>query len=97
KCSTGSPIGTSNAGQGDTGCSNGSCPQRGRDYDIVDYDTIFATAALEYADDPLFAEAQVLADPAFGPAPGQTELFNSYSGITSPWPGNITHPILPTQ
>ncbi|EXF79546.1 hypothetical protein CFIO01_03663 [Colletotrichum fioriniae PJ7] len=41
-------------------------------------------------------EAQKLADPTYGPIPGQSTLFSDYKGKAPPFPGNITAPILPT-
>ncbi|KAF6825150.1 hypothetical protein CPLU01_10438 [Colletotrichum plurivorum] len=43
------------------------------------------------------AEAQKLADPKYGPIPGQSRLFSDYRGKAPPFPGNITAPILPTE
>ncbi|UKZ52892.1 hypothetical protein TrVGV298_006679 [Trichoderma virens] len=40
--------------------------------------------------------AQQLADPAYGPVPGQNPLYSSYRGKAPPFPGNITDPIKPT-
>ncbi|KAM4057590.1 ferritin-like domain-containing protein [Hirsutella rhossiliensis] len=40
--------------------------------------------------------AQNLADPNYGPVPGQSPLYSSYRGKAPPFPGNITEPILPT-
>ncbi|KAK1832630.1 hypothetical protein QBC39DRAFT_381450 [Podospora conica] len=72
----------------------------GKDHhDNDDHDSFIDThvaAAIEYAHDPLFFEAQLLSDPAFGPIPGQTPLFTSNADLAPTWPGNITHPILPT-
>ncbi|KXH68976.1 hypothetical protein CSAL01_10497 [Colletotrichum salicis] len=41
-------------------------------------------------------EAQKLADPTYGPIPGQSTLFSDYKGKAPPFPSNITAPILPT-
>lgn len=89
----------------DDGSGGGGQPGSGGGRDNSDHDpgshnatfeALLAAAVLEYADDPLFFEAQRLADPSFGPVPGQDPLFSSYMGLDPPWPGNITHPILPT-
>jgi len=42
-------------------------------------------------------EAQKLADPTYGPIPGQSDHYNYYWGIERPFPGNITDPIFPTE
>ena len=42
-------------------------------------------------------EAQKLADPTYGPIPGESDIYNSYWGVDRPFPGNITDPIFPTQ
>lgn len=42
-------------------------------------------------------EAQRLADPTYGPIPGQSDLYNYYWGTDRPFPGNISDPIFPTQ
>lgn len=42
-------------------------------------------------------EAQKLADPAYGPIPGQSDLYSHYWGVERPFPGNITDPIFPTE
>ncbi|KAL2267900.1 hypothetical protein VTJ83DRAFT_5177 [Remersonia thermophila] len=42
-------------------------------------------------------EAQKLADPNYGPIPGQSPLYSTYLGVERPFPGNITAPILPTE
>ncbi|KAL2262030.1 hypothetical protein VTK26DRAFT_2698 [Humicola hyalothermophila] len=42
-------------------------------------------------------EAQKLADPAYGPIPGDSDIYSSYWGVDRPFPGNITDPIFPTQ
>ncbi|KFA74520.1 hypothetical protein S40288_07412 [Stachybotrys chartarum IBT 40288] len=41
--------------------------------------------------------AKQLADPNFGPVPGQDPLWSSYSGVDPTFPGNIKDPILPTE
>ncbi|KAL2120189.1 hypothetical protein VTJ04DRAFT_4215 [Mycothermus thermophilus] len=41
--------------------------------------------------------AEQLADPSYGPVPGQSPLYSTYMGIERPFPGNITGPILPTE
>ncbi|KAF6799411.1 hypothetical protein CSOJ01_12514 [Colletotrichum sojae] len=43
------------------------------------------------------AEARKLADPRYGPIPGQSRLFSDYRGKAPPFPGNITAPILPSE
>ena len=42
-------------------------------------------------------EAQRLADPTYGPIPGESDIYNSYWGTDRPFPGNITDPIYPTE
>ncbi|PON23753.1 hypothetical protein TGAM01_v207400 [Trichoderma gamsii] len=42
------------------------------------------------------SSAQKLADPNYGPIPGQSSLYSSYRGKAPPFPGNITDPIAPT-
>jgi len=42
-------------------------------------------------------EAQKLADPRYGPIPGQSEIYNTYWGDDRPFPGNISDPIFPTR
>ncbi|KAK6834864.1 hypothetical protein PG987_009558 [Apiospora arundinis] len=44
-----------------------------------------------------FLDAQKLADPKFGPVPGQDPIFNTYWGKDPTWPGNLRDPILPTK
>ncbi|CAJ2507437.1 Uu.00g086230.m01.CDS01 [Anthostomella pinea] len=44
-----------------------------------------------------FAEAQKLADPAYGPIPGESPIYNSYLGVEAPFPGNLRDPVLPTK
>lgn len=41
--------------------------------------------------------AKQLADPNFGPVPGQDPLWSSYSGVDPTFPGNIKDPILLTE
>ncbi|KAK4163349.1 hypothetical protein QBC43DRAFT_355095 [Cladorrhinum sp. PSN259] len=42
-------------------------------------------------------EAQKLADPTYGPIPGESDLYNYYWGTDRPFPGNISDPIFPTR
>ncbi|KAK4227049.1 hypothetical protein QBC38DRAFT_208238 [Podospora fimiseda] len=42
-------------------------------------------------------EAQKLADPTYGPIPGESDLYNYYWGTGRPFPGNISDPIFPTR
>ncbi|KAK0715958.1 ferritin-like domain-containing protein [Lasiosphaeris hirsuta] len=42
-------------------------------------------------------EAQKLADPTYGPIPGESEIYNYYWGMDRPFPGNISDPILATE
>ncbi|KAH6631323.1 ferritin-like domain-containing protein [Chaetomium tenue] len=42
-------------------------------------------------------EAQKLADPEYGPIPGQSDLYSSYWGTERPFPSNIRDPIFPTE
>ncbi|KAH6612891.1 ferritin-like domain-containing protein [Chaetomium sp. MPI-SDFR-AT-0129] len=42
-------------------------------------------------------EAQRLADPNYGPIPGESDLYSSYWGDDRPFPGNVTDPIFPTE
>ncbi|KAI1772870.1 hypothetical protein F4818DRAFT_127243 [Hypoxylon cercidicola] len=44
-----------------------------------------------------FAETQKLADPNYGPVPGQDPLFNSYYGKAAPFPGYLRDVVLPTK
>ncbi|KAI2608688.1 ferritin-like domain-containing protein [Hypoxylon fragiforme] len=44
-----------------------------------------------------FAESQRLADPSYGPIPGQDPVFSTYYGVEAPFPGNLKDPILPTK
>ncbi|XXH00655.1 Cytochrome c oxidase subunit 6 [Hypoxylon texense] len=44
-----------------------------------------------------FAETQKLADPSYGPVPGQDPLFSSYYGKDAPFPGYLRDVILPTK
>ncbi|KAK4445996.1 ferritin-like domain-containing protein [Podospora aff. communis PSN243] len=41
-------------------------------------------------------ESQYLADPTYGPIPGESDIYNYYWGTDRPFPGNITAPIFPT-
>ncbi|KAK3389447.1 hypothetical protein B0H63DRAFT_409224 [Podospora didyma] len=41
--------------------------------------------------------AQKLADPNYGPIPGESDIYNSYWGLDRPFPGNIRDPIFPTK
>ncbi|EON98274.1 putative stress response protein rds1p-like protein [Phaeoacremonium minimum UCRPA7] len=43
------------------------------------------------------SEAQKLADPSYGPIPGQSSLYSTYYEVPPVFPGNITDPILPTK
>ena len=43
------------------------------------------------------AEAQLIADPAFGPQPGESSLYSTYYGLAPPFPANVTEPIYPTE
>ena len=56
----------------------------------------FALFASQAAAAPV-SEAQKLADPNYGPIPGQSSIYNTYYGKTPVFPGNITDPILPTE
>ncbi|KAK5652885.1 hypothetical protein OQA88_9551 [Cercophora sp. LCS_1] len=42
-------------------------------------------------------ESQRLADPTYGPIPGESDIYNYYWGTDRPFPGNITDPIFPTK
>ncbi|KAH8901171.1 hypothetical protein GQ53DRAFT_850608 [Thozetella sp. PMI_491] len=42
-------------------------------------------------------EAQLLANPDFGPQPGKSSLFSTYYGLPPPFPANVTVPIYPTK
>lgn len=42
------------------------------------------------------SDAQKLANPNYGPIPGQSTLYSDYRGISPPFPANITAPIYPT-
>ncbi|KAI1406008.1 ferritin-like domain-containing protein [Hypoxylon fuscum] len=44
-----------------------------------------------------FAETQRLADPKYGPKPGQDPLFSTYYGVEAPFPGNLRDVVLPTE
>lgn len=37
-----------------------------------------------------------LADPMYGPIPGESPIYSDYYGAAAPFPGNITEPIMPT-
>lgn len=43
------------------------------------------------------SKTQKLADPSYGPIPGESLLYSTYRGKTPPFPANITDPILPTR
>lgn len=43
-----------------------------------------------------FPDAQKLADPNYGPMPGQSTLYSDYRGLAPPFPANITGPVYPT-
>ncbi|KAI1469755.1 uncharacterized protein F4812DRAFT_457156 [Daldinia caldariorum] len=45
----------------------------------------------------LFSDTQKLADPTYGPVPGQDPIFTTYYGVEAPFPGNLRHPVLPTK
>ncbi|KAK1759015.1 hypothetical protein QBC47DRAFT_97479 [Echria macrotheca] len=42
-------------------------------------------------------QAQELADPTYGPIPGESDLYNTYWGTDAPFPGYITDPVYPTR
>lgn len=42
-------------------------------------------------------ESQKLADPAWGPIPGEDPIFNDYFGVEPPFPGNLRDAIHPTE
>ncbi|KAI1076041.1 hypothetical protein F5B20DRAFT_339079 [Whalleya microplaca] len=44
-----------------------------------------------------FAETQKLADPKYGPIPGEDPIYSSYYGVEAPFPGNLRDAILPTK
>lgn len=44
----------------------------------------------------MHSETQMLADPNWGPIPGEDPIFNDYFGVAPTWPGNLTDAILPT-
>lgn len=46
---------------------------------------------------PYDPEAQKLADPNYGPIPGESDIYSTYWGTDRPFPGNITSPIFPTE
>ncbi|KAK4155399.1 hypothetical protein C8A00DRAFT_31823 [Chaetomidium leptoderma] len=65
---------------------------------------VLALLALTVAAIPAFlvtprysGEAQKLADPTYGPIPGESDHYSSYWGVDRPFPGNISDPIFPTQ
>jgi hypothetical protein len=43
------------------------------------------------------ADAQQLANPDFGPTPGESSIYSTYYGLTPPFPANVTVPICPTE
>ena len=45
----------------------------------------------------VYTESQMLADPNWGPVPGEDPIFNTYWGKAPTWPGNLTDAVLPTQ
>jgi len=42
-------------------------------------------------------DAQLVADPTFGPQPGESSLYSTYYGQAPPFPANVTVPIYPTE
>ncbi|KAI1414563.1 hypothetical protein F5Y13DRAFT_158797 [Hypoxylon sp. FL1857] len=44
-----------------------------------------------------FAETQKLADPNYGPKPGEDPLFSTYYGVEAPFPGYLRDAVLPTE
>ncbi|KAI2615941.1 hypothetical protein GGR54DRAFT_256046 [Hypoxylon sp. NC1633] len=44
-----------------------------------------------------FADTQKLADPNFGPVPGEDPIFSTYYGVEAPFPGNLRDAVLPTK
>ncbi|KAI0124303.1 ferritin-like domain-containing protein [Xylariales sp. AK1849] len=42
-------------------------------------------------------DSQKLADPTYGPIPGQDPLFSSYYGVAAPFPGYLRDAVLPTK
>jgi len=46
---------------------------------------------------PYPLESQWLADPTYGPIPGESDIYNYYWGTDRPFPANITDPIFPTE
>lgn len=42
-------------------------------------------------------DAQKLADPTYGPIPGESDHYNYNWGLERPFPGNISDPIFPTE
>ena len=45
----------------------------------------------------LTSESQKLADPNYGPIPGQDPIYNSYYGVKPPFPGYLRDAVLPTE
>lgn len=43
------------------------------------------------------SETQKLADPNYGPVPGENPLYSSYTGVTPPFPGYLRDAIMPTE
>ncbi|KAK4209998.1 hypothetical protein QBC37DRAFT_323017 [Rhypophila decipiens] len=56
-----------------------------------------ATPLYPFRFSPEYAEAQKLADPTYGPIPGESDIYNTYWGLDRPFPGNISGPIFPTE
>ncbi|KAI1391498.1 ferritin-like domain-containing protein [Hypoxylon trugodes] len=44
-----------------------------------------------------FAETQKLADPKYGPTPGEDPIFSTYYGVEAPFPGYLRDAVLPTK
>ncbi|KAI1503634.1 ferritin-like domain-containing protein [Biscogniauxia marginata] len=44
-----------------------------------------------------YSESQKLADPSYGPIPGEDAVYNSYYGIEPPFPGYLRDAVLPTK
>ena len=44
-----------------------------------------------------YHESQLLADPTYGPIPGESDLYSYYWGTDRPFPGNLTGPVFPTK
>jgi hypothetical protein len=67
--------------------------------------TLFATALLSTTangvaitkESSSSSDTQKLANPQYGPIPGESHLYSSYRGKAPPFPANITDPILPTK